>query len=162
MEYRIGIGYDIHRLVEGRRLFIGGIEIPYIMGLFGHSDGDVLIHAISDAILGAAQEEDIGQCFPDTDPQYQGIASSGLLKKVCGRIKEKHYLINNIDAVIIAQEPILAPFKKQIQHELARIMGIKEDDINIKAKTSEGLGEIGKKEAIAAYAIALLKTGEGK
>jgi len=153
MQYRIGIGYDIHRLIGGRKLFIGGIEIPYIRGLLGHSDGDVLLHAICDALLGAVGEKDIGQCFPDTDPKYQGISSTELLKAVDSLIKNRNYRINNIDTVVIAQEPVLAPFRKQMQQAISGILNIKEDGINIKAKTNEGLGDIGSKEAIAAYAV---------
>ncbi len=153
MEYRIGVGYDIHRLVDGRKLFLGAIEIPYIQGLLGHSDGDVLLHAICDALLGAVAEGDIGRHFPDTDPQYDGISSKELLKTVCGLIRKKNFLINNVDTVVIAQEPILSPFKKQMQQAIAEILNIKEDRVNIKAKTNEGLGEIGRKEAIAAYAV---------
>ena len=162
MEYRIGIGYDIHRLVDGRKLFIGGIEIPYIQGLLGHSDGDVLLHAICDALLGAVGEKDIGQCFPDTDPKYQGISSRELLKTVDGLVKKKNLLINNIDTVVIAQEPILSPFKKQMQESIAEILNIKEDSVNIKAKTNEGLGEIGRKEAIAAYAVVTVISNEAQ
>ncbi len=162
MLYRTGIGYDIHRLVDGRKLFIGGVEIPYIQGLLGHSDGDVLLHAICDALLGAAAEGDIGQHFPDTDPRYQGISSAELLKTVYSLIRKRNFLINNVDAVVIAQEPILSPFKKQIQQAIAGILGIKEDGINIKAKTNEGLGEIGRKEAIAAYAVVTIISNEAK
>jgi 2-C-methyl-D-erythritol 2,4-cyclodiphosphate synthase len=162
MEYRIGIGYDIHRLVDGRKLFIGGVEIPYIQGLLGHSDGDVLLHAICDALLGAVGQEDIGQCFPDTDPQYHGIPSTELLKTVEGLIKKKNFRVNNVDTVVVAQEPILSPFKKQMRETIARILNIKEDDVNIKATTNEGIGEIGKKEAIAAYAVAMVVSREGK
>jgi len=158
MGYRIGIGYDIHRLVSGRKLFIGGIEIPYIRGLLGHSDADVLLHAICDALLGAIGEKDIGQCFPDTDPKYQDISSRELLQAVDRLIKNKNYLINNIDTVVIAEEPILMPFKKQMQQAIAGILNIKEDNINIKAKTNEGLGDIGSKEAIAAYAVAMVES----
>ena len=160
MEYRIGIGYDIHRLVDGRKLFIGGIEIPYIQGLLGHSDGDVLLHAICDALLGAVAEGDIGQHFPDTDPQYYGISSRELLKTVDDLVKKKNLLINNIDTVVIAQEPILSPFKKQMQESIAEILNIKEESVNIKAKTNEGLGEIGRKEAIAAYAVVTVISNE--
>jgi len=158
--FRIGIGYDIHRLVEGRKLFIAGIEIPYIKGLSGHSDGDVLLHAICDALLGAVAEGDLGFHFPDTDPKYQDIASIELLKKVYDLIKNKDYVINNIDTVIIAQEPILSPFKKQMQRRISEILKIKEDRISIKAKTNEGIGEIGKKEAIASYAVVLVTKGD--
>ena len=162
MNLRIGIGYDIHRLVDGRQLFIGGIEIPYIQGLLGHSDADVLLHAICDALLGAVGEKDIGQCFPDTDPKYHGISSRELLKTVDDLIKKKNFLINNIDTVVIAQEPILSPFKKQMQEMIAKILNIKEDNVNIKAKTNEGMGEIGRKEAIAAYAVVTVVSKEEK
>jgi 2-C-methyl-D-erythritol 2,4-cyclodiphosphate synthase len=159
MENRIGIGYDIHRLVPDRKLIIGGIEIPFLLGLLGHSDGDVLIHAICDAILGAMAERDIGEQFPDTDPEYHGISSVELLKKVAGFAQEKNYRVINIDATLIAQEPKLIPFKRQIQENLAQILNIEKDCIGIKAKTNEGLGEIGRKEAIACYAVALLDAG---
>jgi 2-C-methyl-D-erythritol 2,4-cyclodiphosphate synthase len=161
MQYRIGFGYDIHRLTEGRKLFIGGVEIPYVKGLLGHSDADVLLHAICDALLGAMAEGDLGFHFPDTDPKYQDIASTELLRKVYDLTKNKGYLINNIDTVIIAQEPILSPFKKQMQRVISEILKIKEDRTSIKAKTNEGLGEIGNKEAIAAYAVVLI-TEENK
>lgn len=160
MSYRIGIGYDIHRLVEGRKLFIGGVEIPYVKGLLGHSDGDVLLHAICDALLGALSVGDIGEHFPDTDPKYQGIASSKLLKKVYALIKEKGYVVNNIDTVVIAQEPILSPFKKQMQERIAQILEIEKGAISIKAKTNEGLGEVGKKEAIASFAVVIINKGD--
>lgn len=160
MKYRIGFGYDIHRLVEGRKLFIGGVDIPYIKGLLGHSDGDVLLHAICDALLGAVAEDDIGEHFPDADPKYHNISSIELLKKVSDLIKKKDYEITNIDTVVIAQEPILSPFRKQMQAKIANVLEIKPDCVNIKAKTNEGLGEIGKKEAIASYAIVLLIKGE--
>jgi 2-C-methyl-D-erythritol 2,4-cyclodiphosphate synthase len=156
MQYRIGIGYDIHRLMEGRRLFIGGVEIPYIKGLLGHSDGDVLIHAICDALLGAIAEGDIGEYFPDTDPKYQDISSIELLREVNYLIKKKDFMVNNVDTVVIAQEPRILPFKKQIQQKIAEILQIKEEAVNIKAKTNEGLGEIGAKEAIACYAVVTL------
>ena len=151
--YRVGIGYDIHRLVEGRKLFIGGVEIPYIKGLWGHSDGDVLLHAICDALLGAAGEGDIGEHFPDTDPRYQDVSSADLLKVVHNLIKEKGFVVNNIDTVVVAQEPKLLPFKKQIREKIAQILNITQDCVSIKAKTSEGIGEIGKKEAIVSYAV---------
>ena len=153
MNYRIGIGYDIHRLIEGRKLFIGGVEIPYIKGLLGHSDGDVLIHAICDAILGALAEGDIGQHFPDTDPKYHNIYSIEILKIVNSLVENKGFVISNIDSVVIAQEPRLLPFKKQMQEIIAKALKIKEDSVNIKAKTNEGIGEIGQIEAIACYAV---------
>lgn len=156
MPYRIGVGYDIHRLVEGRKLFIGGVEIPYVKGLFGHSDADVLLHAISDALLGASGESDIGELFPDTDPRYQNISSVELLRIVADLIKKKNYEIINIDSVVIAQEPRLSPFKKRIKENIAGILGIQESSVNIKAKTNDGIGEEGSKEAIASYAVVLL------
>lgn len=143
-------------------MFLGGVEIPYIKGLLGHSDGDVLIHAICDALLGAMAEADIGQHFPDTDPKYQGISSTELLKDVLGLIKSKGFAIDNVDSVIIAQEPMLAPFKKQIQENLTKVLKVEEDCVNIKAKTNEGLGEIGRKEAIACYAVAIIRSKEAK
>lgn len=159
MSYRIGIGYDIHRLVEGRKLFIGGTEIPYIRGLLGHSDGDVLLHAICDALLGAIGEADIGEHFPDSDARYQNISSSVLLKEVAALLEKKGFRIHNIDTVVIAQEPVLSPFKKKIQERIAQILSIEKEAFNIKAKTNEGIGEIGNKEAIAAYAAAILSKG---
>lgn len=159
MEHRVGIGYDIHRLVEGRKLFLGGIEIPYIKGFLGHSDADVLIHALCDALLGAVSLGDIGEHFPDTDPKYQGISSLEFLKTVNRLVKKEGFSINNIDAVVIAQEPHLAPFKKKITQNLASVLGIEEDALNIKAKTNEGVDDIGKKEAVAAYVIVSLNKG---
>lgn len=156
MNYRIGIGYDIHRLVEGRKLVLGGVEIPYVKGLLGHSDGDALLHAVCDALLGAIGEADIGEHFPDTDPKYHDISSVELLKIVADLVKKQDYRISNIDTVVIAQEPVLSPFKKQIQEKIAGVLKIKENCVNIKAKTNEGLGEIGQKQAIACYALATL------
>lgn len=153
---RIGIGYDIHKLVSGRRLILGGIEIPYEKGLEGHSDADVLLHAVSDALLGAISEADIGQHFPDTDPQYKGVSSVELLKKVYALVQSKDYRINNIDTVIIAQGPKLTPFKERIQKQIAHVLNIEEDKVNIKAKTNEGLGDLGKNKAIATYAVVLI------
>jgi len=156
VNYRIGIGYDIHRLVEGRKLVLGGVEIPYVKGLLGHSDGDALLHAVCDALLGAIGEADIGEHFPDTDPKYHDISSVELLKIVADLVKKQDYRISNIDTVVIAQEPVLSPFKKQIQEKIAGVLKIKENCVNIKAKTNEGLGEIGQKQAIACYALATL------
>lgn len=160
MSYRIGIGYDIHRLVSGRKLFLGGIEIPYINGLLGHSDADVLLHAVSDAILGAIGEGDIGGHFPDTDPEYLNASSAGLLKIVVDLAEKKGFKIENIDTVVIAEEPNITPFKKQIQEKIAQILKVPQGRVGIKAKTNEGLGVIGKKEAIASYAVVML-IGEG-
>lgn len=160
MIQKIGIGYDIHRLVEGRKLYLGGFEVPYVKGLLGHSDADVLIHAICDALLGAMGEEDIGQKFPDSDPKYHDIRSTELLKMIMDSLRVKFFSINNIDAVIIAQEPKLEAFKCQIRRSLAETLNISEDRINVKAKTNEGLGEIGRNEAIASFAVAMLTQEE--
>jgi len=159
MEYKVGIGYDIHRLVEGRPLFLGGVEIPYFKGLLGYSDADVLIHAICDALLGALGEKDIGELFPNSDPKYQGIASTKLLEEVSLLAGKKQYRINNIDVVIIAEEPPIAPFKNQIKENICAILKVGADVVNLKAKTNEGLGDIGKKEAIACFAVATLDKG---
>ena len=154
--FRVGIGYDIHRLVEGRKLFIGGVEIPYIKGLLGHSDGDVLLHAVCDALLGAMGEADIGEHYPDTDPKYCNIASSELLKAVNELVRKNKFVISNIDTVVVAEEPNLSPFKKKIENRIAGILGIEVSRINLKAKTQEGMGEIGQIEAIASYAVTLI------
>ncbi len=160
MQYKVGIGYDIHRLVEARPLFLGGVEIPYIKGLLGHSDGDALIHAICDALLGALALGDIGEHFCDTDPKYQGISSSRLLKVVKDLVDKSDYKINNLDVIIIAQEPNLSSFKKQIKEKICSLLNLTENALNIKAKTNEGLDATGNKEAIACYAIASLVKGE--
>ncbi len=154
---RIGIGYDVHPLVEGRKLFLGGIEIPYSRGLAGHSDGDVLIHAICDALLGAAAEGDIGVHFPDTDMTIRGIASERILAQVMAIVRSKGFEIANIDAVVAAMEPKIAPYRQAIRTNLARITGLTEDRIMVKGKTTEGLGFVGRKEGIEVYATALLE-----
>ena len=167
---KIGIGYDIHRLVKGRALVLGGVAIPYTKGLMGHSDADVLIHAVCDALLGAAALGDIGQHFPDTDKRYKGISSMKLLKEVKALISLKKYKIVNIDSTIVAQEPKIMPFKDEIIANIAGVLKIGRGDINIKATTNEGIGELGKKKAIACYAVALLvphptpspRRGEGR
>ena len=159
MEYKVGIGYDIHLLVTGRKLFLGGIEIPYEKGLLGHSDGDALIHALCDALLGALAKGDIGEHFPDTDPKYRSIASSRLLASVKALVDKGGYRINNLDAVLIAQEPALGPFKGQMKQKLCALLGLAEDCANIKAKTNEGLGAVGNKEAIACYVVVSLIKG---
>jgi len=160
MQFKVGIGYDIHRLVEGRPLFLGGVEIPYIKGLLGHSDGDALMHALCDALLGALALGDIGEHFPDTDQRYAGIAGSRLLEAVKELVDKSGYKISNIDAVIIAQEPKLVPFKKQIQQKICTLLGVACDSVNIKAKTNEGLGPVGNKEAIACYVAVSLTKGD--
>lgn len=162
MKSRVGIGYDIHRLIEGRPLFLGGVEIPYIKGLLGHSDGDALLHALCDAILGAMGEPDIGENFPDTDPRYLGVSSMKLLDETVALMKRGGFSVNNVDAVVIAQEPQLTPFKKQMQKNIAASLGVRDEAVSVKAKTNEGLGEVGGKEAIAAYAVIMLNGGEEK
>ncbi len=157
MKIKTGLGYDIHRLVEGRKLFLGGVEIDFPKGLKGHSDGDCLIHALIDALLGAAGEKDIGQIFPDTDPRYNDIQSTALLKKVIGLINEKDMEILSIDSIIIAEKPKLAPYIHQMKEILCPILGVGRDDLGIKAKTNEGLGEIGQGAAIASWAQVLVK-----
>ena len=157
MRIKTGLGYDIHRLVEGRKLFLGGVEIDFPKGLKGHSDGDCLIHAIIDALLGAAGEKDIGQIFPDTDPRYKDIQSTALLKKVVGMINEKDMEILSIDSIIIAEKPKLALYIPQMKEILCPILGVGEDDLGIKAKTNEGLGAEGRGVAIASWAQVLVK-----
>ena len=154
---KIGIGYDIHRLVEGRKLFLGGVEIPYVKGLLGHSDGDALLHALCDAILGALGGGDIGEHFPDTDQAYESISSLELLKMTGSVAAKSGFKINNIDSVIITQEPNLKPFKKLMRHKISETLGIPEESINVKAKTNNGLGETGNKEAIACFAAVILE-----
>ena len=154
---RIGIGYDIHRLAEERKLFLGGVEIPYVKGLLGYSDGDVLLHAISDAILGGMSLGDIGQHFPDTDIQYKDIPSKNILDKVMSLVSEEKFTIINVDTVILAEEPKVYPFRDQMTEGLSKILGIEKNRINIKATTNEGVGSIGRGEAIAAYAAVSLE-----
>ena len=153
--FRVGLGYDIHKLVEGRPLIIGGIEIPYEKGLLGHSDADVLIHAIIDAMLGALALSDIGTHFPDTDPKYKGISSVELLKNVIGLIHEKGYVINNIDSNIILQEPKMKPHIPNMVKNLSKIMGIDASQLSIKAKTNEQMDAVGEKFAIEASAVVM-------
>lgn len=154
---RIGIGYDIHRLVPGRQLVIGGVAIPFEKGLFGHSDADVLVHALCDALLGAAGLGDIGIYFPDTDKQFKDISSIKLLVKTCEMVKQKGFTVKNIDSVIFAQAPKISPYREKMQENIAQIMEIEPDLINIKATTTEGLGSIGKHQAIAAMCTVLLR-----
>lgn len=153
---RIGQGYDVHRLVEGRDLILGGVNIPYEKGLLGHSDADVLVHAVMDALLGAAALGDIGQHFPDTDPAYKGISSIQLLKHVGKLLEEQGYVIENIDATIIAQRPKLAGYRPQMAENMAKALRISGDQVSVKATTEEHLGFTGREEGISAQAIALL------
>ncbi len=154
---RIGSGYDVHRLTEGRRLILGGVEIPYEKGLLGHSDADVLLHAIADALLGAAALGDIGRHFPDTDPKYEGADSRKLLAHVLGLISDNGYCIMNIDATIIAQKPKMASHIEQMRRNIAETLQIAVSQVNVKATTEEGLGFTGVGEGIAASAVCLLQ-----
>jgi len=154
---RIGIGYDVHAFVTGRPLFLGGIEIPYTLGLEGHSDADVLLHAICDALLGAVGEGDIGKHFPNTDPQYRDIRSTVLLKKVISKIREKGFHPVNVDATIVAERPKLTDFIPRMVKQIADVLQIEPGRVNVKATTTEGLGFTGRGEGIAAYAVALVE-----
>ena len=155
---RIGMGYDVHRLTEDRKLIMGGVEIPYEKGLLGHSDADVLLHAIMDALLGAAALGDIGKHFPDTDPAYKGISSVKLLQHVGTLLEENKFLIENIDATIIAQAPKMRPYIDQMRENIAVALQIEVEQVNVKATTEEGLGFTGTGEGISAQAICMLTT----
>ena len=157
MTFKIGQGYDIHRTAEGRKMIIGGVEIPYEKGLLGHSDADVLIHAIIDSILGALGKGDIGTHFPDTSDDYLNIDSAILLKKTMEMLTMEGYRIGNLDSTVIAQKPKLNPHIPTIKARLAEIMGIPQDSINVKAKTEEGLGYIGAGDAISAQAVVIIE-----
>lgn len=154
LKYKIGIGYDIHKLAENRKLILGGVEIPYDKGLLGHSDADVLIHAIIDAMLGALKLNDIGALFPDTDEKYKNISSTILLEKVYQLVKDKGYKIGNIDSNIIAQAPKLRPYIEQIRNNLSKIL--ETEEISVKAKTNENLDAVGEMKAIEANAVVML------
>ena len=154
---RIGHGYEVHRLVEGRKLMLGGVEIPCEKGLLGHSDADVLLHAVCDALLGAAALGDIGGMFPDNDPQYSGADSWLLLKKVAQAVEEKGYRVENIDATVIAQAPRLKPYISSMRKRIASACGLELDDVSVKATTEERLGFTGSGEGIAAHAVCLLE-----
>lgn len=153
---RVGMGYDVHKLVEGRKLILGGVDIPYEKGLLGHSDADVLLHAIMDALLGAAALGDIGKHFPDTDDKYKGISSLELLKEVGRLLNENNYIIENIDATIIAQRPKMLPHIQKMRENIAGVLGIQLNQINVKATTEEGLGFTGSGEGISSQAICAL------
>lgn len=153
---RVGMGYDVHRLTEGRKLIMGGVEIPYEKGLLGHSDADVLLHAIMDALLGAAALGDIGRHFPDQDERYRGISSLLLLEKTAELIQEAGYVVQNVDATIIAQQPKMKPYVETMVENVARVLGVEKDQVNVKATTEEGLGFTGSGEGIAAQAICSL------
>lgn len=157
MKIKVGIGYDVHQLAANRKLILGGVEIPHEVGLLGHSDADVLTHAIMDALLGAAGLGDIGRHFPDTDPAYRGISSLKLLEHVMGLIREKGYTVGNVDAVIAAQRPKLLPFMTSMKSALGPILGLEEEDLNLKATTTERLGFEGREEGISVTAVCLLE-----
>ena len=151
---RFGIGYDVHRLVEGRKLILGGVDVPYEKGLLGHSDADVLLHAISDALLGAAALGDIGKHFPDTDERFKGADSGKLLEEVARLVRAEGYTIGNVDATIVAQAPKLLPYIPRMRENIVRLLGIAAGDVNVKATTEERLGFTGSGEGMSAYAIA--------
>lgn len=155
-DMRIGAGYDVHRMTKGRELVLGGVKIPCERGLLGHSDADVLVHAVMDALLGAAALGDIGRHFPDSDEKYRGISSLKLLEQVGALVQQEHYIVGNIDATIIAQRPKLAPFIELMRDNIAAVLGISRSQVNVKATTEEGLGFTGSGEGIAAQAAVLL------
>ena len=154
---RIGHGYDVHRLVEGRPLILGGVEIPWEKGLLGHSDADVLTHAVMDALSGAARLGDIGKLFPDTDPAYAGISSLKLLAEVGRLLAERGYVVVNVDATLLAQRPKVAPYKQQMAENIAAVLGVEAKQVNVKATTEEGLGFTGDGSGMAAHAVVLLE-----
>lgn len=156
MPFRIGEGWDIHALVEGRKLILGGVEIPYDKGLLGHSDADALLHAITDALLGAAALGDIGSHFPDTDVQFKGADSATLLAEIARRVRAKGYEIGNVDSTVIAQAPKLAPHIAAMRQRIAEVLGVALDQVNVKAKTAEKMGPVGEGKAMEARAVVLL------
>lgn len=160
MAIRIGLGYDLHRLAPGRRLVLGGVEIPHDRGLLGHSDGDALIHAVIDALLGAAGDGDIGTLFPDTDPDTENIDSVVLLRKVMARLRRKGLVVEHVDCVVVAEAPKIGPHVARMKGVLGPVLGVQPDGLGIKAKTNEGTGLIGEGGAIACWAVALLSTVE--
>ena len=157
VEFRVGVGTDIHRLAEGRKLMLGGVQVPFGMGLLGHSDGDAVLHAVADAMLGAAGMGDIGTFFPDTDPKWKDADSKGFLLAVKEKLAEKKWEVVNVDVTIHAEQPRLEQFKGQMKRVIAGLLGIDFGAVNIKAKTNNGLGEIGTGEAIGATAVAMLR-----
>lgn len=160
IDFRIGHGYDVHRLVPDRALVLGGVTVPYEYGLLGHSDADALLHAVMDAILGAIAAGDIGQHFPDSDPRYSGIASTALLREVLSIAEAKGYSVGNIDATVVAQRPRLMAYIPHMRESIAKTVGIPLDCVSVKATTEEGLGFTGRMEGIAAHAVVLLKEKE--
>ena len=162
MKIKVGLGYDIHRLKKGRDLYLGGVKIPHPSGFLGHSDGDCLVHALIDALLGAAGEGDIGRLFPDTDPAYRGIRSVVLLRQVMARLRRRRAKVLNADVVVVAQKPKLAPHVETMKDVLCPILGVTKDRLGIKAKTNEGLGLIGRESAVACWAVVLVEEKAGK
>lgn len=157
MNFRIGEGWDVHALVPGRKLVLGGVNVPHTAGLMGHSDADVLLHAITDAVLGAAGLGDIGRHFPDTDPQFKGVDSSVLLAEAMRRVRQQGWELVNVDSTIVAQAPKLAPHMSDIQAGVAKALGVAPDQVNVKAKTAEKLGPVGQGQSMEARAVALLR-----
>lgn len=156
MNLRIGHGYDVHRLTEGRKLFLGGVEIPHTKGLLGHSDADVLLHAVCDALLGAAALGDIGKHFPDTDEKYKGISSLLLLKEVYKKVSDMAYKVSNLDVTLIAQRPKISPYTDEMRKNIANVLEISLDSVNIKGTTEERLGFTGTEEGISCHAVCIL------
>jgi len=154
---RIGIGYDVHAFAQGRPLILGGVDIPHDRGLLGHSDADVLVHAIMDAIVGALREGDIGRLFPDDDPAYAGADSLGLLRRVAELVHERSFVVVDVDAVVALEAPRIAPFRELMRAHIADALGVAVDSVGVKATTTEGLGFTGRSEGVAAYAVALLE-----
>ncbi|MEO7795801.1 MAG: 2-C-methyl-D-erythritol 2,4-cyclodiphosphate synthase [Thermoanaerobaculia bacterium] len=161
MSLRIGQGYDVHRLVAGRKLFLGGEEIPFELGLDGHSDADVLLHALGDALLGAASLGDLGQHFPPADERWRGASSVDLLERIVVLVRDKGFRVVNCDLTLVAEAPRLAPYRERIVERLARVLGVAEDRVGLKATTNEGLGAIGRGEGMAAFAVVLLASKDG-
>lgn len=154
---RVGIGYDVHPLVKERKLILGGVHIPYPMGLAGHSDADLLLHSMGDALLGAAGKKDIGSLFPDSDPKYEGISSLFLLRKIRQLLEEEGYRVNNLDATVVAEEPKISPYIPKMKENIAQVLKIQTDRIGIKATTSEKMGFLGKKKAVCCWAVASIQ-----
>jgi len=159
--FRIGFGYDAHKLVQGRKLILGGVELPYEKGLEGHSDADVLTHAVTDALIGALGMGDLGMHFPDRDPEFKDACSTGLLKRIVDKAREKGYFIGNVDATVCAQEPRLAPYVQDMKRSLADVMRISAENVNVKATTTEKMGFPGRGEGIEAYAVILIQKSAG-
>ncbi len=154
---RVGVGFDVHRFTVGRKLYLGGVEIPFDKGLLGHSDGDVLLHAVSDALLGAAGLPDIGHLFPDTDPEIYGISSTEIIRRVQMMISETGFSITNLDAVVICERPKIAKYREIIKSSIASLLKVDEFRVSVKGKSAEGLGVLGSEEAVACFAVALLE-----